>query len=571
MAEIRINQLPLATGGTAPVANDAVAIDGSTTRKTTIQTLVETGRPVATQAEAEEGINSSKAMTPLTTAQAIAAIGATEFASTAQGVLADSAMQPSVYDPSGIGASAFARVNHTGLYPDIYTIDTVINIPAQYPTWQAAIEALGNQPVSPGKKIELRLASGFVISTGLILTRLDASRFVLTSVDAEVPLSSGFNTNVIRGNYADMPTLGCLINAQNQTAGDGIYLTGDCTMVVNAACGVKNAWGNGILARGGPVVYGQSSLWTGNARNATTGSGITVWGAYMDATSADVSNCGYYGAQAAHGGTLTFEFGIANNVFRYAVRASDAACIDFSDGQANNAGVYGIYSFQNSHINAPGATATGCGAGAASVGLEGANACCNNGSTLNIRAATLTGSIGHGLLTVAGKVDAFNANFSSANLDGVNAIGAEVHAGGAQANTCRRGFMASQASIIAAGVTTANSCRDTGYYAERASVIDARQGSATGCTNYGGLANEAATLNLRSATLTGAGTGGVRALESSIINVTLANCRKGAVDDTGTNTADIQVFSGSQITATSATGGANRATNAVTANGIMYR
>lgn len=88
MADIRINQLPTAA---SPVASLNVAVDGAATEKVTIQTLVDTGRPLASQAEAEAGTNPSKAMTPLTTAQAIAA----QAASAAQGALANTALQPS--------------------------------------------------------------------------------------------------------------------------------------------------------------------------------------------------------------------------------------------------------------------------------------------------------------------------------------------------------------------------------------------------------------------------------------------------------------------------------------------
>lgn len=71
--DIRIKDLPLATGGTAPVPSDNVPIDGATTRKTTIQAMVDVGAPVASQAEAEAGTDNAKRMTPLTTAQAIEA------------------------------------------------------------------------------------------------------------------------------------------------------------------------------------------------------------------------------------------------------------------------------------------------------------------------------------------------------------------------------------------------------------------------------------------------------------------------------------------------------------------
>lgn len=116
MADIRINQLPTAA---SPVSTLNVAVDGVATEKVTIQTLVDTGRPLASQAEAEAGINAVKAMTPLTTKQAItaqvsdagvsgdyndlsnlptlgtaAAQNSTAFATAAQGATADTAVQP---------------------------------------------------------------------------------------------------------------------------------------------------------------------------------------------------------------------------------------------------------------------------------------------------------------------------------------------------------------------------------------------------------------------------------------------------------------------------------------------
>jgi hypothetical protein len=87
MADIRINALPVEN---SPVAGEAVAIDGGSTRQTTIQKLVDAGAPVASQAEAEAGVNNVKRMTPLTSKQAIAALGATF----AQGAKADTALQP---------------------------------------------------------------------------------------------------------------------------------------------------------------------------------------------------------------------------------------------------------------------------------------------------------------------------------------------------------------------------------------------------------------------------------------------------------------------------------------------
>lgn len=153
MADIRIKDLPLATGGTAPIGSDAVAIDGSSTRKTTITALGDVAVPVASQAEAEAGINAVKRMTPLTVKQSIASEVGDTLASAAQGALADSAIQPSstrllpsggttgqallkssntdyatawgsvgdmtksTYDPTNVNGDAFSLSNHTGQLP----------------------------------------------------------------------------------------------------------------------------------------------------------------------------------------------------------------------------------------------------------------------------------------------------------------------------------------------------------------------------------------------------------------------------------------------------------------------
>lgn len=77
MANIRINDLP---SEAAPNASDVSAVDGTSTRKATLTAIVNAGRPFASQAEAEAGTSPTKAMSPLTTAQAIAALGATAAA-----------------------------------------------------------------------------------------------------------------------------------------------------------------------------------------------------------------------------------------------------------------------------------------------------------------------------------------------------------------------------------------------------------------------------------------------------------------------------------------------------------
>lgn len=107
MPDIRINQLPLASGGTSPAPADFVAIDGTTTRKAPLSALGDVIRPFASQAQAEAGVSADTSMSPLTTAQAIDV----QAASAAQGAKADTAMQPSLYDPNSIGADVFNPIN----------------------------------------------------------------------------------------------------------------------------------------------------------------------------------------------------------------------------------------------------------------------------------------------------------------------------------------------------------------------------------------------------------------------------------------------------------------------------
>lgn len=64
----------ITTERSSPVASEYMVVDNETTvAKSTIADVVNAGRPLANQAEAEAGENATKAMTPLTTKQAISA------------------------------------------------------------------------------------------------------------------------------------------------------------------------------------------------------------------------------------------------------------------------------------------------------------------------------------------------------------------------------------------------------------------------------------------------------------------------------------------------------------------
>ncbi len=295
-------------------------------------------------------------------------------------------------------------------------------IPTDFATLQVAIDALS--PTVSDDNITLNIEAGHSLTAGISITGIDCSNFIITSDDAEVPLASGFSSNVINGfDGARLPTLDCLINASNQTNNNGIRLENSCSIVVNSGCGVKNAWANGLLAYNACYVSANGAIFTGCARNGTTGSGITSWGSMVSADSADCSNSGYYGAQAAHGGLLSFRNGNANNAYRHGIRATDAAIVDaesatandcsadltgncvrayeagvvnFSNGQADDAkadalGAYGAGSF----INAPNVSA---------LNATGSVAVADRSGVINLDGATVSSTVQKYINTTGGLV-----------------------------------------------------------------------------------------------------------------------------------------------------------------------
>lgn len=94
MVDQIIRPADLPTERVAPNASEWLVVDNDVTvAKSTIENVVHAGRPAASQAEAETGLNSVKAMTPLTTKQSIASEIGVTIASKAQGDKADTAVQ----------------------------------------------------------------------------------------------------------------------------------------------------------------------------------------------------------------------------------------------------------------------------------------------------------------------------------------------------------------------------------------------------------------------------------------------------------------------------------------------
>lgn len=176
MATIRISDL---SADSTPSASDVIPVDGATTRKTTLAQAVAAARPLADQAEAEAGTDTAKAMTPLTTKQAIVAIGGANFATAAQGATADTAVQPG--DLSTVATSGdyddlsnkptLATVATSGDYDDLSNKPTLGSAAAEDTSAfaTAAQGALADSAVQPAELAAVQVPTGG--TTGQVLAK----------------------------------------------------------------------------------------------------------------------------------------------------------------------------------------------------------------------------------------------------------------------------------------------------------------------------------------------------------------------------------------------------------------
>lgn len=310
--------------------------------------------------------------------------------------------------------------------------DVTINIPADAATLQIALDRL--TPINKQATITLHIASGHALSTAVVLSGRDCSQFRITSAAASVPLSAGYSGDIFTGtNGARMPRLACLIDAANQVSGNGLILNA-ATMTIEAGAGIKNCYGGGLGARNGALVQANGAIFTGCVRSGSVAAAISSWGSQVSAEAADVSGSGYYGAQAAHGGLLSFRGGNASNCFRHGIRASDAAIVDADAATANNCAAdtlgYAVYAYQAGVVNFVSGSATGC-LGTAALSAYGA------GSSINAELATVTGATNYGLQARAGgRIAALGATVSGSGLADYVAIdGLVVHTAGATAGS----------------------------------------------------------------------------------------------------------------------------------------
>lgn len=303
-----------------------------------------------------------------------------------------------------------------------------VNIPSDAATLQIALDRL--TPLNGQCRITLNIESGHALSTRVTLSRKDCSQFRITSADALVPLSLGYNTSIFTGYYAKFPEVLCKINAANQVAGSGASLDGG-SITFAPGSGIINTWGGGVATRYGAEVIQDGADFSGGARNAVTGSGLTVWGGVGSAEGAILSGSGYYGGQVAHGGVGGFGSSNASGAFRYGFRATDAGLMDLDKCTAINCGQEAVRCFNATLVNGPGFQ--GSGAGANGVSVSGASS--GNFPSDGTNPANFTGAAIYGaFIANASCVNLVEARLWSAGTNGLRVVnGSIAYAGGANA------------------------------------------------------------------------------------------------------------------------------------------
>lgn len=310
--------------------------------------------------------------------------------------------------------------------------DTEVKVPSDAATLQIAFDRI--TPLNSQCQITVLIESGHEPLSGVSVSNGNYGQFVIESQDAEVTLSASFTgTNFIYGSNAVLPTLGCLINADTK-CDNGYYADQGSSGVVLPNCGVKYVNQTGLYVDNGSRVTARSSDFTYASQGAgATASGILAWGSQIDAQLANVSNSGYYGAQAAAAGSLNFRQGTADNCVRHGIRATNGGFVNARSASAQNCLITGFRCYDGSVMHARNSNATG-----SDVGYW-----CEYSSLLNAQESTAT--------------------------------------------DCRIGYFAASSSTINCGDSVANNCSDN--------VIAASEGSKVNANSLAGSSNDSRAIS----------------------------------------------------------------------------
>lgn len=266
-------------------------------------------------------------------------------------------------DPGGNGVMEMAQGEI------IYNVE--LSIPTNYADWQSAVDDLCSRvKVLQGVSIGLRIESGHLLNKGLKVARGDFRHFLLTSEDPTVFLAPGFEgvsddgiagvgreDNLIVGDRAVMPTLGCLVDMEGNH-GSGYSARRGSEASVGIGCGVINAGFRGIALGECSTGVALNSVWDG-----ANSVGIRVNGASrLQAQNASANNCGADGDASVYisrASTLNLQEGSVNDALGEAAILCRRARANVQNVSATNSAGNGIMGQRAGNVTARGVDVSG--------------------------------------------------------------------------------------------------------------------------------------------------------------------------------------------------------------------
>lgn len=331
--------------------------------------------------------------------------------------------------------------------------EAVIRIPSQFPTLQAAIDAYSTRTIRRGAKIVLLIESGHELVSGVTVTNGDYGHFAIRSEDAEVPVADGFTGHLLFGSFAQMPVLETVIDMRG-LGEDGYAATEASSGLIREFCGIKNAGGRAVYVNGSRMMCRRAVLTGAHLNQDADGGAIWVTRTAMcHAEQANVSGSASDGVMASRASTLYFTGGVAEDCGRFGMHAKrsiivgESVTIRRSADHAIEAirgskivltelspvGPTIIEDAGNRGINADGASIVEART-ISIIDATGIGAIAQNGSVINLRGSSVTGSgtrdlhVGHGGQIVASDVTTTNSANSGepaladTNVSAFNAI-----------------------------------------------------------------------------------------------------------------------------------------------------
>ncbi len=179
---LRINELPEEL---SPAPIDNIAIDGPSTRRTTLQRAADAVRPLSTEAQAREGLDGATTMTPLRVNQAIETLGGQRFATAQQGNRADTAVQPTRTVSAGTGLTGGGTLAQ--------------NITLALSSTSLASLAKADSAVQPSRLINpgIGMTGGGPLSSDITLSLNAATLASLANADSAIQAPGGATGQVL--------------------------------------------------------------------------------------------------------------------------------------------------------------------------------------------------------------------------------------------------------------------------------------------------------------------------------------------------------------------------------------